>query len=708
MLRTLRWARARVAEGATSPERGASLILALAFLTLFGVAIAALLSFAQTAFMANTSVHKQGESQYATAGAIDTEIQRLRNDVTQGVDGGACASLALAQAATSATASCVPQPGSGKDPPGGYDRSLSQRPPLNAILTMGGGITTTSGAAIKADGPIFANGPINLGANGELDAVAQADWPVTATGACSINSNWKFVAPILECDTGTDVTGGGSANPAYPSRRALENVDLGTPIRFRSPNDPLKGVKCTGQGGGSQTIGYPAGYYTDATLLTRTCGNGPNGQPIARVFEPGVFYFDFGAGCRPSSNAARCTTKQWTIDDGVPIVGGTLAGTLAAKPSFPDTASPAAAPLACKYGPGVAGVQFIFGGSSTMALGPSAQMELCGGTATAANPDAGRIVMYGQGAAGAQLGAGISLALAPSPECNQQLSNSPCWRNRDAAGFDASRAVAVDGQAIEAYIKVPQGGNSTSSASFTYGVAPPSVPQSWGGNEVEVAIQHVETGQGGTVSTGKASVQIDTCTFDLNDASIDPSFKSTKGTLSTVTFSSLDDTLSQAEQTCLLNLSTKPNLVYTASVGKNTGQDAGTAFLAGVDGITVTFRSRLRSQTGNPFFTAAPCARIAVWGTIYMPDADFNVDASPCAGVVSNKIVSRGAIMRSLTITGGNLSAPVFRLGTGRREVQLTGTPSSGGVAKAVALVRITDYTRPGYWSRITRWSVQR
>ncbi len=73
-----------------SGERGASLILALGFLTLFGLLIPAILNLGSTNLLATSRLGEQREDSYTADGATDAAIQYLRQYTGCGRPFGSC------------------------------------------------------------------------------------------------------------------------------------------------------------------------------------------------------------------------------------------------------------------------------------------------------------------------------------------------------------------------------------------------------------------------------------------------------------------------------------------------------------------------------------------------------------------------------------------------------------------------------------------
>ena len=141
-------------------------MLALAFMTLFGVGAVALAQFGSASFQAVAAVRDQGESVYAAEGAVDTSIANVRHDSAAG--GSACPTLTMPSVAGHAiTATC-----SGQATTGGAAAGVNA--PAQALLTLAtgaeDGITLTQGAGrLGINGTVFSNSGITANP-GVLDA----------------------------------------------------------------------------------------------------------------------------------------------------------------------------------------------------------------------------------------------------------------------------------------------------------------------------------------------------------------------------------------------------------------------------------------------------------------------------------------------------------------------------------------------------------
>jgi hypothetical protein len=198
---------------------------------------------------------------------------------------------------------------------------------------------------------------------------------VTAAGPCS---GTIVSTPAQSCDTTTPLV-----DPNYPSEAAL-----GTPANA-VPTYQSVPTSCPGN-----VVTFNPGYYDDAMSLTALMtGNGPCGGSTW-WFRPGTYYFDFhnntndsdvypGSGTGNSGNA-----DQWGITRGHLVAGTPVdsSGNVIASPGASPTM-----PGSCQNpirSASAVGVQFIFGGDSQLALGGSANAEICG-TYSATRPPIG-------------------------------------------------------------------------------------------------------------------------------------------------------------------------------------------------------------------------------------------------------------------------------------------------------------------------------
>lgn len=238
-------------------------------------------------------------------------------------------------AATSARVECTPVDGTGILGSNGgvvINDPDATDPYAQALTTLGTAADPHNGAYFKVLGAGNTNAaPIGGGIiskttvavdNGDLTTLGS----VWANGSCSLGTG-RVVSPDKECPKS-----GGVDAPAVPTS------PLSTVPTFRNP-------------AGVTNCHFPAGYYNNGASLSTVV----NACTVAYFDDTsGPYYFDFADG------------KPWTIT--TKVIGGVPTGT--------DTI-PGACQSPIKY-PSTAGVQFVFGGASTMFVDNTGQVEICG------------------------------------------------------------------------------------------------------------------------------------------------------------------------------------------------------------------------------------------------------------------------------------------------------------------------------------------
>jgi hypothetical protein len=334
-------------------DRGASLIIAMIFVTLVGMVSGVLLSFADTGVDTTIQLRKQSADATTADGAAEVAIDALREGSYSNASGQSCfgssSGLSLpnfpATGAGSAFVACSPDETSGSKSTGSLNAANT---PANAILSLGGisssesGVQVTATAASNAmvvKGGVFSDSAITVTPGtlrSDTSIVAQSNLCNPASAMVSPNTNCVSSTP--QSDPGYAPLVGSLTAPAMPT--------------------------CSSAGG--LAIFLP-GLYTSATTLS-SCDNN------TMWFKPGVYYFNF-----PFNKAT------WTMDTGV-LVGGTPTTTLtAAAPVMPGSCE---SPLTSTS---ASGVQFIFGGYSALDIRGTAKVELCGSYSSTAPP----IAVYG-------------------------------------------------------------------------------------------------------------------------------------------------------------------------------------------------------------------------------------------------------------------------------------------------------------------------
>lgn len=336
-------------------QEGVALVLALIFLSLFGVFAGVLLGFTETGVRTTQSLRSQTQKIYAMEGAVDTAINAMRNDLLAGRDpaGSAvayCNSYSASGGGQTVTATCQGEPGSGSAVGGGAS-------PDHGVLSLSTdpaehGIEAVSNLSVQVNGSIFSNTDI---LNSGTASVMTVTGLVEALGDCvSVpGSAMISIQGALRCAN----TGGGAV-PAH-------GVDPGyAPAVVSAPAYTVAPACSTG------TIEMQPGTYNDVTGLNAlTDGSCPNAvihlNPGSGAV--GAYYFDF----------RNSGSHEWVISDPtVTIVGGTKKGWIDLGGLLPPIVP---FPGGCKVNSDSApndGVQVILGGDSRVTLS-GGKMELC-------------------------------------------------------------------------------------------------------------------------------------------------------------------------------------------------------------------------------------------------------------------------------------------------------------------------------------------
>ncbi len=361
---------------AHSDDSGVSLVIALIFVTVVAVVIAAVLSFVDTSMRGTIAVRAEAAQAAAADGAAQIAINNIRNS-TYSVTGGACtpfsgnsATLSLANfypstqgSNYSASVTCTVDGNDSASGGGGVPINSSNKPG-NAILSLGTS-ASEDGVYFKANGNrniivhgnIFSNSNINVNL-GTLTTNATVIARTTCTGTITASSK--------TCSFGNGANSAGN-DPNYAAPPAAPSTAQTVPT-------------CNG----TKFLTFNPGLYNNLTALNNLTNGGCN---ATFWFKPGLYYFNFSG--------------QWILGSGY-VVGGTPMPGEVADGKVPDMPGSCETPIPpdpvppggwINPGPG-AGVEFVFGADSQLYLNKGA-MELCGSYSTTSPP----IAIYGLKAA---------------------------------------------------------------------------------------------------------------------------------------------------------------------------------------------------------------------------------------------------------------------------------------------------------------------
>ena len=327
-------------------ERGASLVIALVFLSVFGIVTVAILGFGDASLRSSQGYRTQRAANYATDAALDGAINRVRHDNTIGRDPAVFTAdmcnpannqSVYQQPATSTTPAMVVSCQTEADGGSGIPKDLGSNPPF-ALLSLGDrrsdgslGVRNTEPGPYNGVGSFLDFCPGNrqesgirfnqaltpiLGGLTCLTAPDAAQWNVRG----DLFSNSRIVVdpassgPVMIAPptgtTGTIKARGGCAGTGFTCTDVGWNFadGLGQDPGITNPADyapaSLSGLtvqsvpsasECsTGNG----VVEFSPGIYTDGTALNALFGD-PACKNATFWFQPGsgtqtgVYYFDF-------------------------------------------------------------------------------------------------------------------------------------------------------------------------------------------------------------------------------------------------------------------------------------------------------------------------------------------------------------------------------------------------------------------------------
>lgn len=370
-------------------EKGAALIFVLIIVVVLSLALAGVLSFADTNVRATERLRDQAGESYAADAAAQVAVDKLRADTFNGV-ANACDSVSTqvlpnfypaTSTAPGASAAVRCSPDAGNEASGGG----SNTSPGSAILTLGTGVGGEHGIylddsanqSVKVRGGIFSNSTIFLKGNkSDLENIADPSY-IFAMGNCWSDGSSQLTgaqAPVCNYS---------NQPQSMNDRRGKDPATIPTHgTAFDAPPAPtVVGTVAPATCTTDKVYVFQPGIYTDATKLNAFTNNAACGKSVFH-FTPGRYYFNF-------TNAG---THRWTVAGGY-LVGGTPTSMLKVTP-------PPTVPGSCVTpGSGAAtttsGVQFVFGGDSRMESTKNgtnnANIEICASNSASGPP----IALYG-------------------------------------------------------------------------------------------------------------------------------------------------------------------------------------------------------------------------------------------------------------------------------------------------------------------------
>jgi Tfp pilus assembly protein PilX len=373
-------------------DSGATLVMALIFITVVALVVTAVLALADASMRNTVAVRDQAADSATADGAAKVAINALRSGTYNTATGGNCftvgtsltvpnVSQATGKAPDSAVVTCAPDSTTSAVSTGVAINS--QNKPGSAILAL-----TTSPAEHGLDIKVSGNGTLKV------------------KGRVAVKQDINVQQGTLQVDGGVvshACVGSITSTPAAICNAASSDS------RFDDPNYPVPTAPATPRTvpacpGNGKVVTFSPGLYDSADINDLNNLTKSNGcKDAIFYFTHGTYYFDF-----PQN-------KPWVINTGY-VVGGTATLTDGVAPTIPGACASPIPPSVhpetwVKPGPD-AGVQLVFGGTSQIQV-QAAQFEVCGTYSTTSPP----IAVYGlkQAANGVPAQSGCVITPADCP-----------------------------------------------------------------------------------------------------------------------------------------------------------------------------------------------------------------------------------------------------------------------------------------------------
>ena len=287
-----------------SDDSGATLLMALIFVTVVSLVVAAILSLVDSSFRATGATRAQASQAAAADGAAQVALNALRNSTYQGAAGANCFgpgatagtdTLDLKSfykttngAQYSATVKCALDT---VDSQLGTGVLISeQNKPKNSILTLGtsgaeDGIylhTYISSDVIEVHGDTFSNSNI------DVDKI-KSDSTVKARQSCS----GTIIAAVKSCNIG-NVADASGVDPNYSPNNVAGSTAKPVPTCVYSAH---------------RVYEFQPGIYTNLDALNNLTNLLCNGT---YYFRPGTYYFDYDGEWTVNGNLVGGTTQYGT------------------------------------------------------------------------------------------------------------------------------------------------------------------------------------------------------------------------------------------------------------------------------------------------------------------------------------------------------------------------------------------------------------
>lgn len=349
-------------------DSGAMLVIALVIITAIALVTGALLTHGWTNFRATVGLRAVAGTSYAADSAAKVAINNLRlgKDApgwttptfpgswaqwvyTNNADGMGCFGASGADPVNALKLNGAFYPKAGK-------QSTTTSARVECVQVPGTGVFSGVGVQNPDPTDAFARAITTVGTSGSLQGMSLKplgsgnNAPMPVRGGVASET-------FIDVDNGALVTDGyvwaeGSCTGQIVGSEKICN----SPGKVPTPATPASPVAAVPvyRDPGTAGCSFSPGFYNNAARLSAAV----NACSTAN-FASGAYYFDFRDEDHSGSNVWNIATR---------VIGGQSTGT-------------GAIPGACRSpitNSSVTGVQFVFGGTSRISLGDSAQVELCG------------------------------------------------------------------------------------------------------------------------------------------------------------------------------------------------------------------------------------------------------------------------------------------------------------------------------------------
>ncbi|MDX6255187.1 MAG: hypothetical protein QOJ11_1521 [Frankiales bacterium] len=672
-------------------DDGTVLILALAFLGLFGLVVGTILGLATTNLRTTTVVRDRAAATYSADGAVDGAINAARSQPAVGVAGYNSTCFSLPAGAVNGSGQvdvkCTGRAGSGTSTspfPGNAST------PANAILAptvavdTAEGLTMLNASVARVQGPISVAHTLAEGTGSTLTAAPAAYSPVKAE-ACT---GTGVVAPAPSCAAAV-ATDPGYAPSVDMSTYAGTLQTFGSTLNTALPT-------CNA----NKVATFQPGMYTNLTginsLLT-SCAGG------AFYFKPGIYYFDF------LDTTGTGSTHDWTLNDAnADIVGGAYTGwdpttyvaTGAAQLPYPSSDATAAT-SACD--PGQPGVLFVFGNDSRFTLAKG-HVQLCAYTVSAS---AQHLAVWSPSANTTIAGSSANV-IAGSNTTDTTAAGGAAWTNAQNGSVMGSGLLAN----VTANNTVP---STLTEAANQYTVPTAQIPSTATITSLTAKVFETLTGTGKSTLTFKPPTGTAAITKTVHDCTAGCAGP----TYSVLTETDITIPLTAASPTAEVN---GMGWVYSVT--------GATAFIDGIEfvvGYTFPLRAPAGVVAAHPYVfgsagtdavwaVAAPLTTdrpvMAVHGTVYAPKAAVSLAQTG----VADDIVDRGIIAREVYLglatpavgyTGPHVAIPTVATTTTPRDVVFTASVGGADVLRSEVTFSDASGSSDGTIPKVLTWSLQ-